>query len=94
MAKGTAYTDLTVFSPEGDEFELNVEFKWWDDPGVRYHADGSGTPPDSGMDWVRYTSATAEPIPDWVTDDLVNEAFDKAEIELPAANYYDGSDDW
>lgn len=81
MAKGTAYADLTVHSPEGDEFQLNVEYNWWYDAGVWYHPDGSGTPPDGGTDWVRYTSATTEPIPDWVTDDLVDAAFEKAEIE-------------
>ena len=81
MAKGTAYTDLTVSSPEGDEFVVTVEYDWWYDAGVRYHPDGSGTPPDGGTDWKRYTSATAEPIPGWLTDDLVDAAFDKAEIE-------------
>ena len=87
MAKGTAYTDLTVFSPEGDDFTVTVEYNWWYDAGVWRDADGSGYPPDWGSEWKRYTSATTEPMPAWVTDDIVDAAFEQAELEPIPMDY-------
>jgi len=85
MSKGSSTTTLTVRNPQGeDSVELFVAFDWWYDAGVMYHADGSGTPPDGGVEMTGYgTLDGQEEVPDWVTDDMVQEALEKADIDIP-----------
>ncbi len=77
MSKGRSTTKVTVKNQECDECDVNVTFDWWYDPGVRYYPDGSGCPPDSGAEVVDYDAADGD-LPDWVTDELVCDAFDAA----------------
>jgi hypothetical protein len=81
--KGRDTAIITVYSPEGDECRIEVAYDWWNDPGVMYYPDGSGCPPDSGSEINGYCLEGGGEVPDWVTDDLVQEAFDEADIEYP-----------
>jgi hypothetical protein len=82
MSKGSDRMKLTVYSPKGDEAELMVDFDWWYDGGVMYHADGSGTPPDGGTEITGYGMANGGKVPDWVTDEMVQEALDDADFSF------------
>lgn len=55
MTKGKGSLNINCQNPDCDE-SISVEVNWYDDPGVRWHRDGSGTPPDSGWE-------IAEPFP-------------------------------
>jgi hypothetical protein len=82
MSKGRSTTTLTVRNPQGeDEVQLEVAFDWWYDAGVRYHADGSGTPPDSGVEMTSFDTTDGKPAPDWLTEDMVQDALEKAELD-------------
>jgi len=76
--KGRSTEKLTVYSPEGDEFEVEATYDWWYDAGVMYYKDGSGCPPDWGVELHGYSPALGKDFPEWVSDDLVNEAFEQA----------------
>ena len=83
MSKGSSTTKLTVRNPQGeDSVELEVAFDWWYDAGVMYHADGSGTPPDSGVEMTSYDGGEDGYVPDWVTDEMVQEALEVADLDI------------
>ena len=84
MSKGSSTTKLTVSNRQGeDSVELYVAFDWWYDAGVMYHADGSGTPPDSGIELTGFgTFDSKEELPDWLTDEMVQEALEVADLDI------------
>jgi len=84
MSKGSSTTTLTVRNPQGeDEVQLEVAFDWWYDAGVMYHADGSGTPPDGGIEWSAYATVDDSEAPDWLTPDMVQDALEAADLDIP-----------
>jgi hypothetical protein len=48
-----------------------------------------GYPEDGGTEFTKYETADGSPVPDWVTDDMVQEALDEADV-----SYGDFSDDF
>lgn len=83
MSKGSSTTKLKVTNKEtGEQVTLSVDFDWYYDAGVRYHADGSGTPSDSSVDMTEFESEDGEPLPDWVTDEIVQGALDVADLDI------------
>jgi len=80
MAKGSDRIKLTVKNDEGDSVDLLVDFNWWRDPGRMYYPDGSGDPPDCGAELTGYCTVDHSDVPDWVTDELVQEALDEADF--------------
>jgi len=90
MAKGSNTIKLTVRNPEGDECELSVDFDWWHDPGVHTFSNGDpGYPPDGGTEFTAYEMADGSEIPPWVTDEMVQDALDAADV-----SYGDFADDF
>ncbi len=82
MSKGTSTIELSVRNPQGeDDVALMVTFDWWYDPGVRYFPDGTGYPPDSGMEMVKYETVDGGAPPEWLTDEMVEAALDKADFD-------------
>jgi hypothetical protein len=83
MASRKGTTTLTVNSPDKNEgVELEVAYDWWYDAGVRYHTDGSGTPPDGGTEVTGYGEVSGDPLPEWLTDEMVQDALDDADIDF------------
>jgi hypothetical protein len=92
MAKGNSTIKLTVHSSEGDECELSVDFDWWHDAGVWTLPNGDpGYPEDGGTKVTGFCMAEnpTEEVPSWVTNDMVQEALDEADV-----SYGDFSDDF
>ena len=85
MSKGSSTTTLTVRNPQGeDSVELFVAFDWWYDAGVWRYPDGSGQPPDGGVEMTGYgTLDGQEEVPDWVTDEMVQDALEAADLDIP-----------
>ncbi len=84
MSKGSSTTTLTVRNPQGeDEVQLEVAFDWWYDAGVWRYPDGSGQPPDGGVEMTSFDTKDGEPAPDWLTDDLVQGALEEADLDIP-----------
>jgi hypothetical protein len=80
MSKGSSTIKLTVHSPEGDECELSVDFDWWHDAGVRTFSNGDpGYPEDGGTEVTGFEAIDGE-VPSWVTDEMVQDALDKADV--------------
>jgi len=84
MSKGSSTTTLTVRNPQGeDEVQLEVTFDWWYDAGVWRYPDGSGTPPDGGVEMTSFDTTDGEPAPDWLTEDMVQDALEAADLDIP-----------
>jgi len=84
LGKGSSTTTLTVRNPQGeDSVELFVAFDWWYDAGVWYHADGSGTPPSSEIEFTSFDTTDGEPAPDWLTENMVQDELEKADLDIP-----------
>ena len=82
MKSGNGTTILTVKSPDkNEEIRLDVSYSWYYDAGVRYHADGTGTPPDGEISVESFEAADGEPIPAWLTENLVQEALEEADLD-------------
>ena len=78
---GRSTKKLTITHSSGDTVDLNVIYDWWYDPGVRYYPDGSGQPPDGGAEVVSYDEVDGDPLPEWLTDDMVQDALDVADFD-------------
>jgi hypothetical protein len=82
MSSGHGTTRLTINSPDKNDFvELEVSYSWWYDAGVRYHADGTGTPPDGGVEVTDFETVGGEPPPLWLTDEMVDDALNEADLD-------------
>jgi hypothetical protein len=80
---GSGTTTLIVYAPDGlQTVHLKVDFDWWRDPGVRWHADASGTPPDSGHELIGYGEVDGDPLPEWLTDEMVADALDTVDLDF------------
>jgi hypothetical protein len=75
----TTIETVEVFNEDGDSLKVEVKFEYWHDPGMWTMPNGDpGYPEDSGYNIISVYLASGEPLPDWVTDDLVQEALDAA----------------
>lgn len=82
MSSGKGTTKLTVNSPDKNEsVELEVAYDWWYDAGVWRDADGGGTPPDGGTEVTGYGEVSGDPLPEWLTDEMVQSALDDADVD-------------
>ena len=66
---------MTVENEYGDTCDVVVTWREWYDEGVRYRLDGTGDPPDGGLEILRWQTVSGQPAPDWVTDEVIEEAF-------------------
>jgi hypothetical protein len=83
MSKGSSTIKLTVHSPEGDECKLSVDFDWWHDAGVRTFSNGDpGYPEDGGTEVTAHSMEDGSEVPSWVTDEMVQDALDVADISF------------
>jgi hypothetical protein len=81
--KGSNNRNIWVTSPNGeDEIEVNVQYDWYYQPGRMYLSNGDPGYPDESEVEITDWDVVDEEKPEWLTDELVQEAFDKAEIEL------------
>jgi hypothetical protein len=83
MASGRSRTTLKITDPKGNEtIEVEVAYDWWFDAGVWRDADGSGYPPDGGTEVTGYGEVSGDPLPEWITDEMVQDALDDADIDF------------
>jgi hypothetical protein len=81
--KGSNSRNIWVTSPnEEEEIEVTVSYNWYYAPGQMYLSNGDPGYPDESEIEITEWETTEEEKPEWLTDELVQEAFDKEEIEL------------
>jgi hypothetical protein len=81
--KGSNSRNIWVTSPnEEDEIEVTVQYDWYFEPGRMYLSNGDPGYPDEFEAEITEWEVTNEEQPEWLTDELVQEAFDKEEIEI------------
>lgn len=85
--KGSNERNIWISSPDGQsEVEINVQYDWYFAPGRMYLSNGDpGYPDESEIELTGWDSVDGEK-PEWLTDEYVQEAFDKEEIELVDEN--------
>ena len=82
--KGSNSRNIWVTSPQDDEVEVEVtvHYDWYFEPGQMYLSNGDPGYPDEFEAEITEWEVTDEEQPQWLTDELVQEAFDKEEIEI------------
>ena len=82
--KGSNSRNIWVTSPQDDEVEVEVtvHYDWYFEPGRMYLSNGDPGYPDEFEAEITEWEVTDEEQPQCLTDELVQEAFDKEEIEI------------
>ena len=82
--KGSNSRNIWVTSPQDDEVEVEVTVyqDWYFESGRMYLSNGDPGYPDEFEVDITEWEVTDEEKPEWLTDDLVQEAFNKEEIEI------------
>jgi len=76
MSRGTTTVSVACPDPACEDGPLHITIQWVDDPGCRWHRDGSGTPPSFEWEAVEVYPATC-PGGHPVTEEYLNEAIDQ-----------------
>lgn len=70
---------LFFYDEEGQEFEVDIEFDYYYDPGRQYMPNGDpGYPEEETVELVKVHRKDS--LPSWITDDVI---YDKFEEDLP-----------
>ena len=73
---------LYLYNEEtGEGFEVGIDFDYHYDPGCYYTRNGDpGYPPEETADITRIYDQ--DKIPSWITDDMIDKAFDEQLVDL------------
>ncbi len=88
--KGVNSKVLTIENTETEEtVDVYVRYSWYYDPGRNFMPDGDvGYPPESEIEIIEFSSPdTEEPLPEWLSPDMVEEALNDADYLFESEDY-------